>query len=60
MRSYCSLYIDAGYLMAACSTRRTGTSLRSATAMDVPALLGELTAQVEAEKWPAVAAHPLV
>lgn len=49
MRSYCSLYIDAGYLMAACSTRRTGTSLRSATAMDVPALLGELTAQVEAE-----------
>lgn len=49
MRSYCSLYIDAGYLMSACSTRRTGTSLRSATAMDVPALLADLTAQVEAE-----------
>lgn len=48
MRSYCSLYVDAGYLMSATSTRVTGTSLRSATEMDVPALLADLTKQVEA------------
>lgn len=47
MRSYCSLYVDAGYLMSAASTRVTGTSLRSATEMDVPALLAALTDQVE-------------
>src|SRR4051812_27760817 len=47
MRSYCSLYVDAGYLMAAASTRVTGTSLRSATEMDVPGLLAALTEQVE-------------
>jgi uncharacterized LabA/DUF88 family protein len=47
MRSYCSLFVDAGYLMAAASTRVTGTSLRSATDVDVPALLGDLTRQVE-------------
>jgi NYN domain len=47
MRSYCSLYVDAGYLMAAASTRVTGTSLRSATEMDVAGLLAALTAQVE-------------
>lgn len=47
MRSYCSLYVDAGYLMSAASTRVTGTSLRSATEMDVPALLAALTEQVE-------------
>jgi uncharacterized LabA/DUF88 family protein len=47
MRSYCSLYVDAGYLMAAASTRVTGTSLRSATEMDVPGLLAALTDQVE-------------
>ena len=47
MRSYCSLYVDAGYLMSAASTRVTGTSLRSATEMDVPALLASLTEQVE-------------
>lgn len=47
MRSYCSLYVDAGYLMSAASTRVTGTSLRSATEMDVPALLAAMTEQVE-------------
>jgi hypothetical protein len=47
MRSYCSLYVDAGYLMAAASTRVTGTSLRSATEMDVAGLLAALTQQVE-------------
>lgn len=49
MRSYCSLYVDAGYLIAAASTRVTGTSLRSATEVDVPGLLAELTNQVEAD-----------
>lgn len=47
MRSYCSLYVDAGYLMSAASTRVTGTSLRSATSMDVAGLLQALTEQVE-------------
>ena len=47
MRSYCSLYVDAGYLTAAASTRVTGTSLRSATEMDVPGLLAALVKQVE-------------
>ena len=49
MRSYCSLYVDAGYLIAAASTRVTGTSLRSATEVDVPGLLAELTKQVETD-----------
>jgi uncharacterized LabA/DUF88 family protein len=49
VRSYCSLYVDAGYLIAAASTRVTGTSLRSATEVDVPGLLTELTEQVEAD-----------
>jgi hypothetical protein len=49
VRSYCSLYVDAGYLMAAASTRVTGTSLRSATEMDVAGLLSGLTAQVESD-----------
>jgi uncharacterized LabA/DUF88 family protein len=49
VRSYCSLYVDAGYLIAAASTRVTGTSLRSATEVDVPGLLTELTKQVEAD-----------
>lgn len=49
MRSYCSLYVDAGYLMAAASTRVTGTSLRSATEVDIPGLVAALTEQVEAD-----------
>lgn len=49
MRSYCTLYVDAGYLMAAASTRVTGTSLRSATDVDVPGLLTDLAQQVEAD-----------
>jgi hypothetical protein len=49
MRSYCSLYVDAGYLIAAASTRVTGTSLTSATEVDVPGLLADLMKQVEAD-----------
>jgi uncharacterized LabA/DUF88 family protein len=47
--SYCSLFVDAGYLMAAASTRVTGTSLRGATDMDVAGLLADLSAQVQAD-----------
>lgn len=47
MRSYCSLYVDAGYLIAAASTRVTGTSLRSATDVDVPGLLTAMVEQIE-------------
>ncbi|HEX3829714.1 MAG TPA: NYN domain-containing protein [Sporichthyaceae bacterium] len=49
MTSYCSLFVDAGYLMAAASTRVTGTSLRGATDMDVAGLLADLSAQVQAD-----------
>jgi uncharacterized LabA/DUF88 family protein len=49
MRAYCSLFVDAGYLLAAASTRVTGTSLRSATDMDVPGLLDDVAAQVQAD-----------
>jgi hypothetical protein len=49
MTAYCSLFVDAGYLMAAASTRVTGTSLRGATDMDVAGLLADLTEQVQAD-----------
>ena len=29
MRSYCAIYVDAGYLYASAATRVIGTSLRS-------------------------------
>lgn len=47
--AYCSLFVDAGYLMAAASTRVTGTSLRGATDVDVAGLLVDLTEQVQAD-----------
>jgi uncharacterized LabA/DUF88 family protein len=43
------LFVDAGYLMAAASTRVTGTSLRSATDMDVSGLLDDLQAFVQGD-----------
>ncbi len=49
MTAYCSLFVDAGYLMAAASTRVTGTSLRGATDMDVAGLLADLTDQAQAD-----------
>ena len=49
MTAYCSLFVDAGYLMAAASTRVTGTSLRGATDMDVAGLLADLAEQVQAD-----------
>jgi uncharacterized LabA/DUF88 family protein len=49
VRAYCSLFVDAGYLMAAASTRVSGTSLRSATDMDVSGLLDDLQEFVQAD-----------
>jgi hypothetical protein len=43
------LYIDAGYMMAAMSTRVANTSLRSASEVDVPSFLADLSAQVVAD-----------
>ncbi|MFP5220009.1 MAG: NYN domain-containing protein [Actinomycetes bacterium] len=45
MRSYCGVYVDAGYLMAAASIRETGSSYRAATHVDVAGLLRALSAQ---------------
>lgn len=42
MRSTCSLYIDAGYLLASAATRVTGTSLRSGIHVDYAALIRSL------------------
>ncbi|MGQ0466736.1 MAG: NYN domain-containing protein [Sporichthyaceae bacterium] len=49
MTAYCSLFVDAGYLMAAASTRVTGASLRGATDVDVAGLLADLANQVQAD-----------
>jgi len=48
MRSTCSLYVDAGYLLASAATRVTGTSLRSGIHLDYAVLISALveTAQV--------------
>lgn len=48
MRSYCGIYVDAGYLTAACSMRLTGTSYRAATESDVAGLLTAITEQATA------------
>jgi uncharacterized LabA/DUF88 family protein len=48
VRSYFGVYVDAGYLAAAASTRLTGTSYRAATEMDVAGLLPAITAQAGA------------
>jgi len=51
MRSTCSLYIDAGYLLASAATRVTGTSLRSGIHVDYAALVNSLvdTAETRSE-----------
>lgn len=47
MRSTCSLYIDAGYLLASAATRVTGTSLRSGVYVEYPALVRALVQTAE-------------
>lgn len=46
MRSYCGVYIDAGYLTATASLRLTGTSYRAATELDVSSLVEAVVRQV--------------
>ena len=48
MRSYCALYVDVGYLLAAAATRVTGTSLRKGIVVSYPDLVARLIADAEA------------
>ena len=48
MRSYCALYVDVGYLLAAAATRVTGTSLRNGVVVSYPDLVARLI--IDAEK----------
>jgi uncharacterized LabA/DUF88 family protein len=47
MRSYCAVYVDAGYLLASAATRVTGTSLRGGVAIAYRDLIEALVEQVE-------------
>lgn len=48
MRSTCSLYVDAGYLLASAATRVTGTSLRSGIHVDYAKLISALVESAQA------------
>ena len=47
MRSTCSLYVDAGYLLAAAATRVAVTALRSSIHVEYRALIESLIAEAE-------------
>ena len=47
MRSYCALYVDVGYLLAAAATRVTGTSLRNGVVVSYPDLVARLITDAE-------------
>ena len=47
MRSTCSLYVDAGYLLASAATRVAGTSLRGGIHVEYRRLIGFLIAEAE-------------
>lgn len=47
MRTYCAVYVDAGYLLAAVATRVSGTSLRGSVDVDLPGLIQALITQAE-------------
>ncbi len=49
MRSYCAVYVDAGYLLASAATRVTGTSLRGGVVIQYRDLIEALICQVEQE-----------
>jgi uncharacterized LabA/DUF88 family protein len=49
MRSYCALYVDAGYLLASAATRVTGTSLRGGVTVVYRDLIAALVRQAESE-----------
>ena len=48
MTARCSVYIDAGYLLASCATRVTGTSLRSGIHVEFGKLIEGIRSQAEA------------
>ncbi|CAM2847375.1 NYN domain-containing protein [Prescottella defluvii] len=48
MRSTCSLYVDAGYLLASAATRVTGTSLRAGIHVDYSTMINSLVDVAEA------------
>ncbi|RNI24234.1 NYN domain-containing protein [Flexivirga caeni] len=48
-QSYCSLYVDAGYLLAAAATRTTGTSLRGGIDVAHAQLIDSLARQASAD-----------
>ncbi|SEJ51755.1 NYN domain-containing protein [Demequina mangrovi] len=47
MRSNATVYIDAGYLVAAAATRLTGSSFRRGIQPDYPSLIGAILTQAE-------------
>ncbi|WP_100350303.1 NYN domain-containing protein [Luteimicrobium subarcticum] len=47
MRSHCSVFVDAGYLLASIATRVTGTSLRSGIHVEYRRLIEALIAQAQ-------------
>src|SRR3954470_9779654 len=47
MRSYCALYVDVGYLLAAAATRVTGTALRKGVVVSYPDLVARLIDDAE-------------
>lgn len=49
MRSYCAIYVDAGYLLASAATRVTGTSLRRGVQVDHAKLVRGLIEQAESD-----------
>lgn len=49
MRSYCLVYVDAGYLLASAATRVTGTSLRGGVTIQYRELIEAIIAQAEAD-----------
>lgn len=58
MRSSCSLYIDAGYLLAASATRHTGTSLRNGIHVEFQPMINDLISQaVELSGLPILRVH---
>lgn len=48
MRSRCSVFVDAGYLLAAAATRVTGTSLRNGIAVQYPGLIDAILQEAAA------------
>lgn len=47
MRTTCSIYVDAGYLLASAATRVTGTSLRNGIHVEFSKLVAALIAEAE-------------